>query len=233
MSLFTFLFVNPVALLINLSALEILLVAWLFKLIGKSTSSSVWRILGCIVICIVLITITFKLLFTKDYRSSQVDISPVAELSSEKINRVEGAIERFREFEYITRCDIGSKDEDQYLTKTCTLNWRSQDPKSLLDISVFFYSTDQGAIKSLHYALSGRYIHVENDNNTEALLFDSRMIRSSDTLYISDSKRYVMSKIRIGNAIITLSEHQEYYNLDRNISTDFIKQLCDMLEDEE
>ena len=39
--------------------------------------------------------------------------------------------------------------------------------------------------------------------------------------------------MRLGNAIITLHETQEYYNLDKNISNKFIKLLCDMLKEEE
>ena len=240
MSKLAFIFTNPVTLFIVLSALENVFIVGLYKLIRRNAPFSIWKLIGCIIFCIVLMTMTFRILFTSDYRKSEVNVSPIAELSSEQIDRLEDAIERFRQYDFITRFNI---EEEKYtgshLIKIFNLVWYREEPHSLLNISVSFYKEEQRAIDDFNFWISfssrdkKKFTLITNDNNTEALLNDSKMIRTSDTLYIPDSKRYISSGIRLGSAYISLTERQENNNLDMNISTEFIKLLCDMLKDEE
>jgi len=209
--------------------MENIIIWGLYWFIGKFTPYSIWKLIGCIVLSIVLVIITFRVLFTSNYRKSEVDVSPIAELNSNQVYKLNDVVERFIDYDFITRCDIEEKSEDHYLSKTCSMYWKSEDLATILDISVFFYRDEQRAVNSMELDRDGRYSQISYDNNTEALLFDSKMIRTSDTLYSSSSERYIKSKIRLGNSVITLSESQEYYNLDRNISTEFIKLLCEML----
>jgi len=232
MSIFKYLFANPLTLLVVFSILENAMIIILYTLWGKNTPFSIWRLLCCILLSIALMTITFKILFTSDYQKSQVEISPIAALSYEQINQIENVMERFREYSFITRYDITEASQGHFLSKSYSLYWNRKEPASFLDISIFFYKDEKVAIDNLQLYKEGRYTLITNNNNTEALLFDSKMQRNSDSMYISNSQRYIRSKIRLGNAIINLSEFQEYYNLDKNISSEFIKLLCELLKEE-
>jgi hypothetical protein len=78
---------------------------------------------------------------------------------------------------------------------------------------------------------AGGYKHIVNKNNTEAVLPDSKMETSGYALYLPNSERHIGGSVRLGDAIISFSEVQQFYNLDKNISSDFIKLLCDMLKE--
>jgi hypothetical protein len=153
---------------------------------------------------------------------------------------LEEVIERFKEYDFITRFDI---EEEKYtgphLSKIYRLVWYREEPHSLLGISVSLFNDEQRAIDDLEFWVSlsdeekGYYTLIKNDNNTEVLLRDSKMIRSADALYFPNSQRHISSGIRLSNVRISLSESQEYYNLDKNISSEFIKLLCEMLASEE
>jgi hypothetical protein len=236
-------FAEPGTWYILIAIVENIFIVLLYKHWIANAGFSMWRLLCCILLSFVLLIITFAafvILSNDTYRKSKVDASPIAELSSEQIDRLEEVIERFKEYDFITRFDI---EEEKYtgphLSKIYKLVWYREEPHSSLDISVRFYKDEQKAIDDMQFGIRISedeklfYALIENDNNTEALLRDSKMIRTSDTLYFPNSKRFISSAIRLGNARVSLTERQEYYNLDKNISSEFIKLLCEMLASEE
>jgi hypothetical protein len=232
---------DPGTWLIIITIVENFFIVLLYRHWGAGVGFSIWRLLCCILLSVILFVITFAafVLFSNNsYRKSIVDASPIAELSSDQIDRLEDVIERFKEYDFITRFDI---EEEEYtgphLSKIYSFVWRREKPHSLLGISVNIYRDEQRAIDDIQFwaRLSDEekqpYTLIENDNNTEALLYDSRMIRSADALYFPNSQRHINSGIRLGNAHISMSETQEYYNLDKDVSSEFIKLLCEMLKD--
>jgi hypothetical protein len=189
--------------------------------------------------CLALMVATLVLLsgcdplFGDDSRPSPVDATPIAELTDTQIENLEAALEGFRDLDYIIRFDVEDKEISRRLSKTYDLYWLQKEPHSLLLVSVSVFKNEEEAIKRFNgwvdfYDEYVTYTLISNDNNTDALLCDSRMIRGSDTLYLPDSKRHISSIVRLGNTTITLFEDQERYNLDKNISTKFITQLCEM-----
>ena len=243
MSAFIKYLADPGTWLIALTIVENIFIVALYRHWAAGASFSIWRLLCCILLSIVLFVATFAtfvLLSNNSYRKSKVDASPIAELSSEQIGHLEDVLERFKGYEFITRFEIEEeKYTDPHLIKIYNLIWSRKEPWSLLDISVRFYKEEQDAINDLQFWVNLSkdeklpYTFIENKNNTEALLHDSKMIRTSDTLYFPNSQRIINSAIRLCNVRISLSESQEYYNLDKNISTEFIKLLCELLQEGE
>jgi len=232
-AIFKLITTNLVTSFIVFAAVEIVLVVFLYIVMGRKSPFSIWRLLGCIVLNIAFVAATFLVLFTGDYQASPVDASPIAEISSGQITHLEDAIDRFEELEFIIRWESDVKSENHYLRKTYSFYWKNMDPESLLNITVFLYKDEQRAIHSFELSREGKHTYINNGNNTEVLLFDAKMIRTSDTYYTPDTKKYIKSEMRIGDAIIKVSESQKFYNLDKNITNKFIVLLCDILNDAE
>ncbi|MCL2152226.1 MAG: hypothetical protein FWH57_04600 [Oscillospiraceae bacterium] len=213
---------------------EIVLMVILCKYWGVGSSFSLGRMLGCIGVCLSMIPVTFLafvLLSNNTYRTSKVDFSPFSELNSEQIDRFEDAIDIFLNYDFIKSYTIDENEKDKDLRKTYNISWCRLEPHEVLNISIKFFRDEQGAINRIHRYRNNdkRHTYIKNDNNTEAVLFDSRMMKSACSFYFPDSGRYLDSSIRIGNAVIVLSEHPKYYNLDKNVSSKFIRLICELM----
>ena len=167
------------------------------------------------------------MLFTNDYRKSLVDDSPIANLSNEQVNHLEDAIDAFDDYDFVSRFEVKSFEDRQDIYKMCSMYWHKSEPFGGLNISIYFYKDEQAAVKSFQRYVEGKYTLITNGNDAEAILFDSEMDRAGHGVPVSN--RYLLSKLRFGNAIITLSESPEQHQLHMNISSDFIKLLCEML----
>jgi len=197
-----------------------------------------WRLLIYFILILISIAMNYKILFTNDYRKSLVDASPIAELSSEQVNRLEGVLEKFKDYDFIIQCDIEEMENHPFLSKTCYMIWHRNKPFGGLLINIHFYNYEQDAIEERQLrlqenrfaptnVLERRYTRIINDNNTEIILFDSKMDRAGHLVPVSN--RNLRSEIRLGNAVISLSESPEQHQLNKNISSDFIKLLCELL----
>ena len=193
-----------------------------------------WRLLLYVVLVMISTAIHYRVLFTNDYHKSLVDASNIANLNSEQINRLEDVLEGIEEYDFIKKCDIKELPDHPYLSKTCDIIWYENKPNGALsvrydglDINIAFYIDEQDAIKAFKLYIEGRYTLVSNENNTEAILFDSEMDRAGHAVPIPN--RRLLSKLRLGNAIITLSENPLQNQLHMNTSSDFIRLLCDLL----
>ena len=99
-----------------------------------------------------------------------------------------------------------------------------------LRIHVTFYRDEQKAINSIKgdRVFRKKFRLVENDNNTDVLLFHSYQGRSH---LVPSSSRTLISKIRIGNAVISFIENLEKHKLHKSLSSEFIELLCEMLSE--
>ena len=233
--------VRPGTWLIALIIIESIFIVVLYKHLGTNSSFSIKRLAGCILLSIVLAVVTFVaiiFLYGNAYKESKVDVSPIAELSIEQVDRLEEVINQFSELEFIVNFTISEqKGANPYLDRMYEFLWSSKDPISSLVTYVRFFKAEdravadfQSMVDSREERQAGGYKHIVNGNNTEALLPDSRMITSAEELYFPNTERQISGSVRLGNAIVSFSEVLQFYDLDKNISSDFIRLLCDMLK---
>jgi len=181
----------------------------------------------CVIVGIIL-------LFANDQRRpSRVDISPLAELGAEEIERVEDAIVRLEEHNAIRNFRIHNFE----LRRGYIFNWDLQYPEELR-IIVTIHPNAQRAMESIQGLRWNRanrsqsYTYIVNGNNTEAVLDHSFMPRWYG-LAIPVSVRHVRSTIRIGNVTIGFTEYLSWYNLRNDHSSRFIALLVEMLQEED
>jgi len=191
-----------------------------------------WRLLIYALLVLISTAMHFKLLFTDEYRKSLVDASPLSSLSSEQINRLDEVLWLFEEYEFITQFEFREREDHLSLSKVCVITWHRNNPFGGLNIRVHFYIDEQEAIESMRSREEGRrHTSVSYINNIEATLFDSRMNRGGHGVPVP--WRHLYSRVRLGNAVIYLSENPQQHQLHMNISNDFIKLLCELLSTEQ
>jgi hypothetical protein len=231
---------DPGTWLLATIVIENIFIVILYRHWRAGAGFSLIRLLSCVALSIVLAVATFVimvLLSRNTFKESKIDVTPIAGLSNEQISRFEEALNQFADFDSIVSFSV---DKDQNagsnISHRYRIFWSRSDPLSGLNISVDIYKDEQRAIEDFQSAVNnlnenqdGHYKYVVYDNNTEALLPDSKMITGLDALYFPNSERHISGAIRIGNARIALAEIQKYYNLEKNVSSDFIKLLCEML----
>lgn len=228
--------------------LEILTVIFIGIRWNLDGNFRVWKIIICIVLIPVLFIATyfaFILSSQATYRKSMVDASPIAELSSENIINIESALNNFEAFDFILnfKIDIKPEDDEFKRVKSCSFLWYDEEKSRVMAVSVNYYADEQTAVDSFMQIAPDKesqqlvrnktdiFTYIENNNNTEVRLFDSYMI-GSDTPHFPDSSRRIDSKLRIGNAVIWLTEDTNFYSLKNNISSEFIKLLCSMMSEQ-
>lgn len=221
---------------------EILLITIFGVRWNSATGTSVWKILVCIALAYALFITTyfaFVVLSRNTYKESKVDVSPISEIRAERFAFLERAMDDFEGYEFIKQYKTSVKSEDDaYLrTKGYSLLWVREKPYTHLKISVIFYRDEQAAIDSMESSINNaklrddKYSYTKYDNGADALLFDSRMLRDGSEFFFPDSSRRISSTIRLGNAIISLTEDTNYYSLKNNVSTEFISLLCDLIRE--
>jgi hypothetical protein len=219
-------FTNPVILIILFIFFEIVykIITLIQHTVWKSYIK--WRSLIYVILIVFSITVYYEILFTKDYQKSLVDSTPISKLSDEQINNIENNLKLFNEYDFISKCNIVDTIDHRELNKYCDIIMYRKDTLNSLNITLMFYKNEKMAIETFQLLMDGKYTHIINGNNTEALLFDSYMHRSHN---VPDTYRYLHSIIRLNNIIIYLSENPKPYMLANNISSDFILLLCEIL----
>jgi len=222
---------NPISLLIYFIIIEVVLKIISLVMRRQLGFAFKKRFLVYVLIILVLTAMQYNTLFSDDRRQSMVNVSPIADLSYEQINRLESVLEMFREYDFIRQLDIEEKATHPYLTKSCDMIWLNTELKTVLFIGIFFYKDEQGAIESMQrMSKIDINAYYANDNTTEILLFDSRMARAGHGVPVPT--RYLRSELRFGNATISLRESLEPKHLHMNTSSDFVELLCEMLTQE-
>jgi len=196
--------------------------------------------IGIILILIVtLIAMNWRILFTNDYHPSPVDASPLVRLTSEQIDNLESALMEFEDFDFIFDFRETKHTNHHSHSSSISMSWSCTDrPGNLsgtsLSVSVGFFSYEETAIESFRrYQVRERewnpgFVHIVNANNTEVVLRDAYMDRAG---HLAPTPfRLLITHMRLGNARITLIESPHVRHLDRNISSDFILLLVELLE---
>ena len=179
------------------------------------------------VLCVIAIAVTINLLISSDYRRSNVDVSPMAELTTDEIYMLESVVEDFGRYDFITRFDATDMDTNQKVTMIYEFRWRNPDSESdsSLGVSILFYIEESEAISHLGFAKKylseGRYKTIKYSNNTEAALFHTKLGRNE---YFRSSGWSQSTYIRFGNALMII-----YGGGSGGDPTAFIEWLCDLV----
>ena len=185
-----------------------------------------WRVAVYIVLLIISTIMNHRILFTKDYNKSLVDATPIADLSREQIESLENKLVLFNDYSFITKCEINERDDHTDLYKTCNIVWIGGKEFGSLDIIIWFYRDEKKADDSVRFWTEGRRTYIKNPNHSEVYLLDSYMSRSHG---VPVAYRELKSLIRFDNVIIRMHESPKQHLLDKNLTSDFIKLLCDIL----
>ena len=212
----------------------------------KSIVRNTFTVFGAflIIIAVAFVVMIVYLLIIRDLqRPSRVDVSPLAQLSSEQVERIEEVVSQLENLETIQF--ISSRDwtdreiltipgshisSDNTLVRSYNFSWRRETdsgPGERVGVWAFvFQPTPTMTSRTPSPRSNRRFVGIVNDNNTEAVL-----------LYATNNAQYptgvalLKSNIRIGNVIFELSEEQRWGNRHNNISTDFIAFLVELLEE--
>jgi len=199
---------------------------------GQWGSSFKWRLLIYVVLIVISTIFNYKILFTDDYRKSLVDVSPITSLNKEQVERLDEILETYKDYDFILKYEVREIEEHPDYYRVYDMLWYKSKPCFTLDIHIELYKDEKKAIESMQFWMNflskkKRYILMNNSNNTDVVLFDSWMDRAGHGVPVSN--RFLRSHLRLGNAIIFLTEQPQQHQLDKNISNDFIKLLCELL----
>jgi len=197
-----------------------ILCTFLYKKVIKKTLPKIILVYSFIVSTIIIVIVFgFVFIGLTNYfeHPSDVDVSPLAELGSEHLEYVEEAVTILRE-KYFRSGSIRISAE--------------------LFIRISTRPDEDAAISSMELGMElesnrgprGRgYIHIINDNSTEAILFYELTYMP----YLIPYQRRIRSDIRIGHVIFSLHESHPWNQTrrDSSPSSDFVEYLVDILSE--
>jgi len=178
------------------------------------------------------------------YRESTVDTFPIADLSSDDISQLLYVINQMEREGLISNRRIQERPGASQLIEIHSFSWVGSN-ENRLSVSVSFFETEQGAIDFIpseaRYRNSQQqvirveagdgverhpYTFILYNNGAEAMLGDSWRVRDEYgfTIY------FIMnSSLRLENLRIRMTENRYRNNFDDPATSEFIKQLCEML----
>ena len=247
MSKFTIFFAAPITWFFTLIAVQNILIVVLYKYWKTDTALYKIRLAFCIMFSFILFIITaavFQSLSANVNRESKVDVSPIAELSNREMGHLIDTLGRLREDDSIRGYRVEEQRDGGHLKETHNFMWVRGD--EFIHVMVRIFDTEQGAIafsssESL-YRLNapapyrsdvGKFTFLFFENGAEIRLRDSDVQKTFGDLGIAKSWRNVNTSMRLQNIRISMTERRHYLDLDNNITSDFIKILCEMLKEEE
>ena len=173
-------------------------------------------------------------------RPSRVDISPIATLNDNQIAHVEDALIQMDNQGIIRIFSTHDYPENHsFLIRRYDISWISNETPRLhyaapsLSMSVHVFHQKDRASSGIRnwISLSRLYKHIQNCNDTEAILRHPWMPVSASGLYTPNDDRLIQSRIRIGYFEFTLRETRRWYNLRNDYSSQFILALVYTLQD--
>jgi len=246
MSNFTIFFADPGTWFFALIIVQNILVFILYKNWKVEPTFNKLRLASCIMLSVILFIFTataFQFFYENAHRESKVDISPIAELSSEEMGRLEGVLERLLEDDAVKGYNLKWPSGAGHLRENHDFRWVRGD--ECIDVRVSVFETEQCAINFISsealYRLSApapyrndfdKFTFLFLENGAEIRLGDSFIPKRFGDLGIPGSWRQMNTAMRLGNIRISMSEERHYLDLDNNVTGDFIKTLCEMLGEE-
>jgi len=199
----------------------------------EDTSSSKWKFLA--VAAPFVVTIAFFTIYNGIVdgiqRPSGVDISAIAELTTEQ---VEGVPEVLVE---AMRAAFGREPHvDERHGSPITSGVSGRDDHASLQVRINVHQTADNATRSIQRSrnINNREGHPFadqiNDNHTEAVLVRPFMQRMSSEVPLPSPDRVAISHIRIGRVDIYMTERYRWYNGRAHLSELFINQLVETLQ---
>jgi len=209
--------------------------------------SIVWgffSFIALIVVIIAYVVITnniFNGYLRQPHRQPVVDATPLASLTEEQMMRFEDAIIRLAYLGYIEESSFFEvSDVSRTALRFYSTKWISESPRfrtnttTRLGISVTVHRYEETASSRIHYRgqRNPEHRHIQNDNNTEAVLIHPWMPVSASGLFLPSDDRRIRSDIRINNATISLTEYRHWVDVRNNYSSLFIAALVDAMQEE-
>ena len=183
------------------------------------------RVFVSVFLCAITIVITVNLLSVSEFRKSKIDVSPMAELTVEQVHLLEDTLRLLEGHRFI----LWFRQVEGVDGRNYSFTWYDPEFVVSVRVSVDVSLTEDYAInriKDNSGKLIKRYKLIQYDNDTEALLFHAR--RSENIFGTSWSQS---SYIRFGNVLIDTHEGALYGQNVKNVTGEFIKWLCEVLEE--
>jgi hypothetical protein len=157
---------------------------------------------------------------------SRVDVSPLANLTTEQVARVEDIFAQFEDFDFIEEFHIREVPNHTGNFHLYSFSWRSGEASMHATVSV--RRSESHAINDMESTRRrGGFRDIVNDNNTEAVLRHARSATS-----VPSGRRWIQSRIRMGNVVINLNEVGMWYEMRNNISSEFIVLVYELLQED-
>ena len=168
---------------------------------------------------------------------SLVDVSPLALLSQEQVERADDVFARLEDSELIPSFRVLETPLNRRLDRTYYLRWRrvadASKYSASLHITAWVHSEDQTSADSIgshRQFSSGRSTVIRNDNGTEAVL--QRPYMPTTAMNMPTEHRLVFSRVRVGNLDISMSERRHRDDTRELLSSQFITLLVETLQEE-
>ena len=171
-------------------------------------------------------------------RSPVVDASPLATLTEEQMGRVKDAIMMLVKQGYLRDISIREVTDDwnppvrSYNTGWISGSTQFRTHPQNLSVWVRIYRYEDAAIGYMRTTmnLNPQHRHIQNDNNTDALLLHPWMPVSASGLYRPTDERLIRSEVRINNVHFELRERRHWIGIRNNYSSQFIAALVDAMQ---
>jgi len=195
---------------------------------------SKWRLIVYVIIIMIYIIPNFRVMFTRNTRSSPVDASFIALIEPEQLNEehMVMTIDSLQELDNVSRFE--KQVRSHYVSERLIYSLTYRHESGSVSIRVHVYWSEQRLIDVLpsweHLQTRRHSAIITNDNNTQAFLHATFSPMSH---LLPAPWRSLRTELRLGNVHITLSEDRARDDYYPNASTAFIQMLYELLTAEQ
>jgi len=232
-------FLSKGRIILYLTIITISIFVILYKKHGKGTrvSGCLWTLLTTIVlfVALVIFVATTNIAVNSIGRPSRVDVSSIAMLNEEQVVDFENTILHFIEqgiLELRDTMEYAERDERSHAYNV-RLAERPKYPYDFMIRRVTVFRNKEAAIHNVQPRINPpirrntHYRHIQNNNNTSALLVFPSMDVSPSGLYLPSDNRWILTEVQIGNVVIATAEVRPWHDLRTNYTTQFIEMLVE------
>jgi len=231
---------SPAGVLI-LSVLAFGLTRFVVKQIKKKGGSKASFKIKLINMGLVLVVLfIFMTLLSNFSKPSQVDISPLEQITTKPFYEMDELKAKFAELESINgvfdfRLGFSTVDLNaDGLTGSCSYTMRNSNIPADVDVYFSTYNSTENTKELFNWERKhsdGRKRAFKLSDDIDVLLCNSRTERVADQLYEYNGSRYVTTIIRIGNMVIHFLEAESVYTEIGALTSKNIKLICDVLQE--